>query len=123
MNTRATLTLYEKPTCTTCKKTVELLNQRGIAFEDVDYYIEPLSAEKIRSLLRKASLAPRDIIRTREAVYSDLGLADSDHTDDELIELMAANPDLVQRPIAELGDRAILARPAERILELLDHSS
>lgn len=123
MDTRATLTIYEKPTCTKCKETVELLNSRGIDFEVVDYYIEPLSAEKIRSLLRKASLAPRDIIRTREAVYSDLGLADSDHTDDELIELMAANPDLVQRPIAELGDRAILVRPAERILELLDHRS
>lgn len=120
MDSQTTLILYEKPTCTTCKKTVALLNERGIDFEDVNYYVDPLSEEKLRSLLRKANLAPRELLRTREQAYRDLDLASSDHSDDEIIELMVANPDLVQRPIAECGDHAILARPAERILALLD---
>jgi arsenate reductase len=59
-------------------------------------------------------------MRTKEPVYSELGLASSNHTDDELIRLMVEHPDLVQRPIVERGDRAVLARPPERVLELLD---
>lgn len=114
------LTIYEKPTCTTCRKTVKLLQERGIEFEDVNYYIEPLSAAKIAELLDKAAVTPRDLLRTKEQVYRDLGLRDSNHTDIQLIELMAEHPDLVQRPIAERGPKAVLCRPPERILEMLD---
>jgi arsenate reductase len=114
------LTIYEKPTCTTCRNTVKLLNERGIEFEDVNYYIEPLSAAKIAELLDKAGITPRELLRTEEQVYKDLNLRDSAHGDVELIELMAEHPDLVQRPIAERGPRAVLCRPSERILELLD---
>ena len=114
------LTIYEKPTCTTCKKTVAMLNERGVEFDRVNYYVEPLSEQKLRDLLRKAGLGPRDILREREPIYRELGLAGSDHSDDELVRLMVEHPDLVQRPIAERGDRAVLGRPPERILELLD---
>lgn len=113
------LTIYEKPTCTTCRKTVKLLRDRGIDFEDVNYYIEPLSAAKIAELLDKAGITPRELLRTKEQVYRDLELKDSDHSDVQLIELMAEHPDLVQRPIAERGAKAVLCRPPERILELL----
>lgn len=114
------LTIYEKPTCSTCRKTVALLRERGIEFEDVNYYIEPLSAAKIAELLDKARITPRELMRTKEPVYRELDLANSPRTDVELIELMAANPDLVQRPIAEKGAKAVLCRPPERILEILD---
>ena len=70
--------------------------------------------------MRKAGLGPRDILRTKEPVYRELGLARSDHSDDDLVRLMVEHPDLVQRPIAERGDRAVLARPPERITEILD---
>jgi arsenate reductase len=116
----AELTFYEKPTCTTCKKTAKLLAERGVDFDRVNYYIEPLGEEKLRDLLRKAGLRPRDVMRTKEPIYGELGLASSDHTDEELIRLMVEHPDLVQRPIVERGDRAVLARPPERVLELLD---
>jgi arsenate reductase len=116
----ADLTFYEKPTCTTCKKTALLLQEHGVDFDRVNYYIEPLSEQKLRDLLRKAGLRPRDAMRTKESVYRELGLANSDHSDDELIALMAEHPDLVQRPIVERGNRAVLARPPERVLELLD---
>ena len=114
------LTFYEKPTCTTCRKTAKLLAERGVDFERVNYYVEPLSEDKLRELLRKAGLRPRDAMRTKEPVYDRLGLAQSDLPDDELIRLMAEHPDLVQRPIVERGDRAVLARPPEKVLELLD---
>jgi arsenate reductase len=114
------LTFYEKPTCTTCRKTARLLAERGIDFERVNYCVDPLSEEKLRELLRKAGLRPRDAMRTKEAVYRDLGLAEADLPDEELLRLMAEHPDLVQRPIVERGDRAVLARPPERVLELLD---
>jgi arsenate reductase len=116
----AELTFYEKPTCTTCKKTAKLLTEHGVDFDRVDYYVEPLGEEKLRELLRKAALRPRDAMRTNEPIYGELGLADSEHTDDELIQLMVEHPDLVQRPIVERGERAVLARPPERVLELLD---
>jgi arsenate reductase len=99
---------------------VKLLTERGVDFDRVNYYVEPLSEDRLRDLLRKAGLGPRDVLRTKESIYRELGLAGSDHSDDELIRLMVAHPDLVQRPIAERGDRAVLARPPERILELLD---
>ncbi|MFY9488338.1 MAG: arsenate reductase family protein [Solirubrobacterales bacterium] len=114
------LTIYEKPTCTNCRKTVALLNERGIDFEDVNYFVDPLSAAKIAELLDKAGITPRDLLRRRDPLYKELGLADSDHGDIELIELMAENPGLVERPIAELGPRAVLCRPPDRVLELLD---
>jgi arsenate reductase (glutaredoxin) len=114
------LTFYEKPTCTTCRRTAKLLAERGVDFERVDYYVDPLGEDKLRELLRKAGLRPREAMRTKEPVYRQLGLAQSDLPDDELIRLMAEHPDLVQRPIVERGDRAVLARPPEKVLELLD---
>jgi len=64
-------------------------------------------------------IKPRELLRTGEAVYRELGLAGREVSDDELIRLMAAHPDLVQRPIVERGDRAVLGRPTENIRELL----
>lgn len=113
------LTIYEKPTCTTCRKTVKLLRERGIEFEDINYFIEPLSAAKIAELLDKMGITPRELLRKKEQSYRDLGLAGSDHTDLQLIELMAEHPELIERPIAERGGRAVLCRPFERVLEVL----
>lgn len=114
------VTVYEKPTCTTCRKLFELLTERGIDMERVNYHVAGLTEEEIRELLRKAGAGPRDVLRAREPLYAELGLADGGHSDDELIALMAQHPQLVQRPIVVRGDRAVLARPIERALELLD---
>jgi arsenate reductase len=115
----AQLNIYEKPTCTTCRKTVKLLKERGIEFEDINYFIEPLSAAKIAELLDKMGIAPRELLRKKEQTYRDLGLGSSEHTDIELIELMAQHPELIERPIAERGGKAVLCRPYERVLEVL----
>jgi arsenate reductase len=112
------LTVYEKPTCTTCRKLAALLTDRGIDFGRVNYHVEPLPEEKIRELLAKAGVPAREVVRTKE--LGPLGLSLDDESDDELIAAMVKHPELLQRPIVERGDRAVLARPVERALELLD---
>ena len=117
----AELTVYEKPTCTVCRNLATLLTERGIAFERVNYHLEPLSAGEIRALVRKTGRPPRELFRAREPVYAELGLAERPDVDDEeAIALMAEHPALMQRPVVERGERAVLARPVERELELLD---
>jgi arsenate reductase len=111
--------VYEKPTCTTCRKLIKLLNERGIGYERLNYFIDPLSREKLQDLMAKMGIGPRDLLRTREKKYKELGLKDPAFSDNELLDLLVEHPELVQRPIVELGDRAVLGRPVERVLELL----
>jgi arsenate reductase len=81
--------------------------------------VEPLSEDEIRTLVRKTGEPPAALLRRKEPVFRELGLADGNRSDDELIALMAEHPALLQRPIVEVGDRAVLARPPERVLDLL----
>jgi arsenate reductase len=114
------LTVYEKPTCTTCRKLASLLDERGIDFETVNYHVEGIGEERLRELLAKAGVPARHVLRVREPLVAELGLADPKVGEDELIAAMVEHPQLVQRPIVERGDRAVLARPVERVLELLE---
>lgn len=97
----------------------KLLRESGISFEKVNYYVEPLTKKKLTELLRKMNLKPRDVLRKSEAIYKQLGLSEDKFSDSELIGLMIEHPDLLQRPIVERGDRAVLGRPTENVKELL----
>ena len=97
----------------------KLLRESGIAYDKVNYYTEPLSRKKLTELLHKMNMKPRDLLRKSETVYKELGLAGDKFSDSELIALMIENPDLIQRPIVERGDRAVLGRPTENVKELL----
>ena len=116
------IVVYEKPTCSTCREVNKLLRESGVAFEKVNYYIEPLGEEKLRELLAKMKLKPRDILRKSEPIYRELGLGKQQFSDDELIALMAKHPDLIQRPIVERGPRAVLGRPVENIKQVMSDS-
>lgn len=113
------LTIYEKPTCTTCRKLHALLSERDVDFESVEYHVRGLEEDELRELLRKAGVGPRELLRTREPLVKQLGLDGPDVSDEQLIARMVEHPELVQRPIAVNGERALLARPIERVLELL----
>jgi arsenate reductase len=115
----AELLVYEKRTCTTCKNLAELLEERGINFDRVDFHVEPLSEPEIRELVRKTGRPARELFREREPVYAELGLGDREVDDDEAVALMAEHTELMQRPVVVRGDRAVLARPVERVDELL----
>lgn len=97
----------------------KLLRESGVPFEKVNYYVEPLTKKKLTELVRKLGMKPRELLRKSEPVYKELGLADGEFSDSELIALMVEHPDLLQRPIVERGDRAVLGRPTENVKELL----
>jgi arsenate reductase (glutaredoxin) len=118
IGTMVTLTVYEKPTCTTCRKLRALLAEHGVAYESIDYHATGIREEELRGLLAKIGSGPREVLRTRESLLEQLGVDEATASDDELIALMVANPALLQRPIVVRGDRAVLARPIERALEL-----
>src|SRR5918997_6989979 len=103
-----------------CREADRLLRESGVDFEKVNYYVEPIGEAKLRELIKKMGIAPRELLRTGEAVYKELGLGRREVPDDELIRLMAEHPDLIQRPIVERGTRAVLGRPTENIKTLLD---
>ncbi len=116
----AQLTVYEKRTCTTCRRLAELLVERGVDFDRVDYHVEPLPREKIVELVRKTGRPAGELLRKKEPIFQELGLAErGDLEDDEVIDLMAEHPQLLERPVVERGERAVLARPPEKVGELL----
>ena len=88
-------------------------------FEKVNYYLKPLTDKKLRELLKKMTLKPRELLRKSEATYRELGLSRDEHSDDELIALMIKHPELIQRPIIERGPLAVLGRPVENIREVM----
>jgi arsenate reductase (glutaredoxin) len=115
----AKIVVYQKPTCTTCRQVYAALKESGVDFSTVDYDVDPIPKTKLKELLKKAGLKARDLLRTTEGIYKKLKLADRELSDDEIVDLMVKYPDLIQRPIVEKGSRAILARPAERLKEIL----
>ncbi len=93
--------------------------ENGVEFEQVNYFTQELSEDKLRDLLKKANLKPSQVLRKREKIYKELNL--SEETDsDKLIKLIVENPTLLERPIVEVGDKAVLARPIEKALELIN---
>lgn len=110
------IVVYEKRTCTTCRNLHELLTERGIDFDTVQYHVEGLTESQIRALLAKAGIPASDALRMREEGAAELAAAGEE---DAIVAAMAQRPELLQRPIVVNGDRAVLARPIERVLEIL----
>lgn len=93
-----------------------MLNDNGIEFEYREYKQDPLSKKELQGVLKKLGVGPRDVLRSRDA--NKLGLS-GEETDDELLDLMAENPTLLQRPIGVVGKKAAVGRPPEALLELV----
>ena len=114
------IVVYQKPTCTKCRQAIARLRDAGADFDAVDYYEKPFTREKLRQLLARLDVPVRDAVRWDEPVARKLDLKKRDLTDDELVNLMAKHPDLIQRPIVVSGGKAVLARPAEKLDALLE---
>jgi arsenate reductase len=117
-----TTSVFFNPACSTCRTAQGILQERGVEAEYIRYLEHAPSRADLEDVLAKLGTDdPRDIVRTKEPVYAELGLESADR--DRLLDAMTANPILIQRPIVIHGDRAVVARPPERLLELLDHSA
>jgi len=93
------------------------LTEQGVEFESVNYLERPLSAGQLRDLLQRAGLKPNDVLRTKEPAYREF-VAGKNLSDEELLQVIAAHPELLQRPIVVRGDKAVLARPAGNLAKL-----
>ena len=113
------VTIYQKPTCSTCRQAVQLLKESGTPFTAINYYEQRFTTSQLKALLKKAGWSPSDILRTKEELYKKLNLGQSTLSDDALIDLMVEHPDLIQRPIVEKGNKVWLARPADRVKDFL----
>ena len=113
------LTLYHNPRCSKSRGALELLEARGLTPTVVRYLDTPLTAAQLTDLLRKLNISARQLLRTGEDDYKTLNLADSSLSEDQLIKAMATHPKLIERPILVAGDKAVIGRPPEKILELV----
>ena len=115
----AAMTLYHNPRCSKSRSALQLLEERGLNPAIVRYLETPLSAAQLQDLLGKLGIPARQLLRSGEDEYKNLGLSDPNLTDAQLIEAMAAQPKLIERPILVVGEKAVIGRPPENILEIL----
>lgn len=113
------IVIYEKPTCSKCRVAMQILDEHGVPYRDVRYHDNPLTEKKLAELIQKIGIEPKELLRREDPVYRELKVRPDDLTDGEIIQLMIKYPDLMQRPILEYGDRAIVGRPSGRVMEFL----
>ncbi len=116
----ASTRLYHNPRCSKSRGALELLRQRGLEPEIVAYLEQPPSPAELRALLKLLGIGPRGLLRISEPEYNALGLDDASLDDDALVAAMVAHPRLIERPIFVHRGRAVLGRPPELVLTLLD---
>lgn len=112
--------LYHNPRCSKSRAALELLQARNVDVEVIEYLQAPPSPSALRELLAALGTGPRSLLRTGEPEYAALGLDRSGIDDEQLIEAMSTHPRLIERPIFVHGARAVVGRPPERVLELLE---
>ncbi len=110
--------IYHNPRCSKSRQTLQLIKERGVEPEIVRYLDTPPTKEELRELLQKLGLKPEDIVRKKEALYKERYKGKT-LSDEEWLEVLSQNPKLIERPIVVEGNKAVLGRPPERVLELL----
>ncbi|MDG9853129.1 arsenate reductase (glutaredoxin) [Pseudomonas nitroreducens] len=113
------ISLFHNPRCSKSRGALELLEERGIQPEIIRYLETPPSTAELKALLGKLGIGARQLLRTGEDEYKELNLANPALGDDQLIEAMASHPKLIERPILVVGDKAVIGRPPEKVLEIL----
>lgn len=113
------ISIFHNPRCSKSRSALELLEARGIQPEIVRYLETPPSAAELKALLGKLGIGARQLLRTGEDEYKELDLANPALSDDQLIDAMVRHPKLIERPIVIVGDKAVVGRPPENVLEIL----
>ncbi len=116
-------TIYHNARCSNSRGALALLCEHGIEPRIIDYIAEPLNAAQLKALIKQLNLPVRDVMRVKEAIYKELDLGAEGVSDAQLIDAIAEHPMLLNRPIVVNGQRALLCRPPELVLELLEKST
>lgn len=114
-----TVTIYHNPKCGTSRNTLAMIRASGEGPEIIEYLKTPPSRERLVELLGLMRMKPRDLLRRKGTPHDELGLDDPKWSDDELIDFMLAHPILIERPIVVSEKGAVLARPSEKVLDVL----
>ncbi|UOK41577.1 MULTISPECIES: arsenate reductase (glutaredoxin) [Flavobacterium] len=112
------ITIYHNPRCSKSREGVCLLEDNGIEFNTVKYLDEKISLEELTGILQKLNCKPIELVRTKESLWKE-SYKDQNLSDEELITVMAENPVLIERPIIINGNKAVIGRPTEKILEII----
>ncbi|MGE4218932.1 MAG: arsenate reductase (glutaredoxin) [Alphaproteobacteria bacterium] len=113
------VTIYHNPRCSKSRQTLQLLRDRGVEPQIVEYLIDPPSAAVLADILDRLNMEPRALMRRKEAPYKELGLDDPAKTRDALIRAMVEHPILIERPVVLNDGKAALGRPPEAVIEIL----
>jgi arsenate reductase len=111
--------IYYNPKCSKCRETLQLLRDRGIEPDIIEYLDIPPDRRELELLLEWLGIGVRDLIRTKEPVYKELGLGEPDIDDDALLDAIVENPILMERPVVVANGKARIGRPPEKILDIL----
>ncbi len=111
--------IYYNPKCGTCRDTLELIEAQGIKPKVIEYLKTPPTPRELDEILKAGGFEPEDIVRKKEGLYSELGLDQKNPSRSEWLKILSENPILIQRPIVVKGKKAIVARPPEKVKELL----
>lgn len=111
--------IYHNPRCSKSREALALLEAQGVDLEVVRYLDTPPDSATLRGLLKKLGVGPRDLMRTKEPEYRELGLDDASLSEAALVSAMVAHPKLIERPVFVNGERAVIGRPPEKVLEIL----
>ena len=109
------ITIYIKPTCTTCRKVLKILRESDTDFKSVNYIEEPLTRSTLSKLIKSLGIPSKDLLRKNESTYKELGLSKKELNESEIINLIVNHQKLLQHPIVVKEEKLILARPAEKI--------
>ena len=113
------VTIYHNPLCGTSRKTLDILRETGDEPRVVEYLKTPPSRDELKRLYDRAGISPRDGLRAKEPLATELGLTRADVTDDEILDAMVEHPILINRPIVETDKGVRLCRPQDTVREIL----
>ena len=113
------ITIYHNPACGTSRNVLALIREAGIEPVVIEYLKDPPSRDHLASLISRAGITPRALLREKGTPYTELGLDDGALSDDALLDAMITHPILINRPLVVTADAVVLCRPSERVLDLL----
>ena len=113
------LVIYHNPRCSKSRATLALIREQGLEPEVVEYLKVPLKIEEVKKILDGLGIEPLELMRKKETLYSELNLSDTSFSREELIKVILNHPILMERPIVKNGDKYVLGRPPEKVLDIL----